>query len=93
MHKLLFAILLAISLLQSAILAGASTGTGDDAITYRIDERVTAEDEAYIREGIRLGQDYLKVLDRYSSAASAAGAGFVEIQNAMLFATVGQREE
>jgi len=41
----------------------------------------------------RLGQDYLKVLDRYERAASDAGAGFVEIQNAMLFATVGQREE
>jgi ubiquinone/menaquinone biosynthesis C-methylase UbiE len=41
----------------------------------------------------RLGQDYLKVLDKYAAAASAAGNGFVEIQNAMLFATVGQREE
>src|SRR5687768_9240442 len=41
----------------------------------------------------RLGQDYLKVLDRYSVAARAAGSAFVEIQNAMLFATVGQREE
>lgn len=41
----------------------------------------------------RLGQDYLKVLDRYAAAASSAGPGFVEIQNAMLFASVGQREE
>lgn len=41
----------------------------------------------------RLGQDYLKVLDRYATAATAAGSGFVEIQNAMLFATVGQRGE
>lgn len=41
----------------------------------------------------RLGQDYLKVLDRYAAAAATAGPGFVEIQNAMLFATVGQREE
>jgi ubiquinone/menaquinone biosynthesis C-methylase UbiE len=41
----------------------------------------------------RLGQDYLKVLDKYAAAAAAAGPGFVEIQNAMLFATVGQRQE
>jgi ubiquinone/menaquinone biosynthesis C-methylase UbiE len=41
----------------------------------------------------RLGKDYLKVLDRYALAAGDAGAGFVEIQNAMLFATVGQRAE
>jgi hypothetical protein len=57
MNRLLIAVLLAISLLQAAVLAG-SAGS-DDAITYRIDERVTAEDEAYIREGIRLAQDYL----------------------------------
>jgi SAM-dependent methyltransferase len=41
----------------------------------------------------RLGQDYLKLLDRYSSDAREAGAGFVEIQNTLLFATVGQRQE
>lgn len=41
----------------------------------------------------RLGQDYLKVLDRYEAAAGAAGSAFVEIQNALLFATVGQRAE
>lgn len=45
-------------------------------------------------DGIRrLGQDYLKTLDRYEADANAAGAGFVEIQNTMLFATVGQRAE
>ena len=41
----------------------------------------------------RLGRDYLKVLDRYAEEASAAGTAFVEIQNTMLFATVGQRAE
>lgn len=41
----------------------------------------------------RLGQDYLKLIDRYASAAGTAGAAFVEIQNTMLFATVGQRAE
>jgi hypothetical protein len=55
---------------------------------------VAEEIEKAPNESIRrLGQDYLKVLDRYASAATAAGTGFVEIQNAMLFATVGQREE
>jgi SAM-dependent methyltransferase len=41
----------------------------------------------------RLGRDYLKLLDRYAGEARAAGPAFVEIQNAMLFATVGQRAE
>ena len=39
----------------------------------------------------RLGQDYLKQLDRYSADATEAGGAFVEIQNTMLFATVGER--
>ena len=41
----------------------------------------------------RLGRDYLKLLDRYAVEARAAGRGFVEIQNVMLFATVGERQE
>ena len=41
----------------------------------------------------RLGQDYLKLMDRYAAAAENAGTSFVEIQNTMLFATVGQRAE
>lgn len=41
----------------------------------------------------RLGQDYLKQLDRYAADAKSAGAAFVEIQNTMLFATVGERAE
>ena len=41
----------------------------------------------------RLGRDYLKLIDRYAAAARAAGPTFVEIQNTMLFATVGQRAE
>jgi hypothetical protein len=41
----------------------------------------------------RLGADYVKALDRYARQAGAAGAGFVEIQHTMLFATVGQRAE
>jgi SAM-dependent methyltransferase len=41
----------------------------------------------------RLGADFLKAIDQYARDASAAGLAFVEIQNTMLFATVGQRNE
>ena len=41
----------------------------------------------------RLGADFLKSIEQYARDASAAGAAFVEIQNTMLFATVGQRAE
>ena len=41
----------------------------------------------------RLGRDYLKLLERYAQEAKTAGRAFVEIQNTMLFATVGQRAE
>ena len=40
-----------------------------------------------------LGREYLVVLDAYRSEAEQAGASFIEIQNTMLFATVGQRSE
>jgi SAM-dependent methyltransferase len=50
-------------------------------------EAARASDEAIER----LGQDYVKMLDRYADDAQRAGSGFVEIQNTMLFATVGQR--
>lgn len=51
------------------------------------DAAAHAPDEA-IR---RLGQDYLKLLDRYAVDAKKAGPAFVEIQNTILFAAVGQR--
>lgn len=41
----------------------------------------------------RLGREYLHTLDLYEQDAARAGAHFVEIQNTMLFATVGQRIE
>jgi SAM-dependent methyltransferase len=41
----------------------------------------------------RLGADYVKSIDQYARDASQAGSDFVEIQNTMLFATVGQRAE
>jgi SAM-dependent methyltransferase len=40
-----------------------------------------------------LGREYLVALDAYRSEAQEAGASFIEIQNTMLFATVGQRSE
>jgi SAM-dependent methyltransferase len=48
-----------------------------------------APDEAIRRRA----REYLTLLDRYAEEARAAGSSFVEIQNTMLFATVGQREE
>jgi SAM-dependent methyltransferase len=41
----------------------------------------------------RMGSDYLKLLDKYAGEAPSVGPVFVEIQNTMLFATVGQRAE
>jgi hypothetical protein len=40
-----------------------------------------------------LGRDYLRVLDAYAAEARQAGTGFIEIQNTMLFATLGQKNE
>ena len=87
MNKLLIAMLLVISLLQATALSGAA---GDDgAITYRIDERVTAEDEAYIREGIRLAQAYLlETLD-----ATVDGPVIVNVQATAAPASLGEIAE
>lgn len=41
----------------------------------------------------RLGTDYAAAVARYAADATAAGSAFVEIQNAMLFASVGQRPD
>jgi hypothetical protein len=37
------------------------------------------------------GQEYLAALDAYETEAAQAGSTFVEIQNTMLFAAVGQK--
>ena len=55
-----------------------------------IEEAIAAAGDVGLR---RLGQDYLKLLDTYAEEAKAAGPAFVELQNTMLFATVGQRQE
>jgi SAM-dependent methyltransferase len=41
----------------------------------------------------RLGSDFRKAIDQYSRDAEQAGSAFVEIQNTMLFATVGTVRE
>jgi SAM-dependent methyltransferase len=55
-----------------------------------IEQAITAAGDVGLR---RLGQDYLKLLDTYAEEAKAAGPAFVELQNTMLFATVGQKQE
>jgi hypothetical protein len=40
-----------------------------------------------------LAEEYEALLERYAQEAAAAGPGFVEIQNTMLFAAVGQKPE
>ncbi len=40
-----------------------------------------------------IGAEYLRSIDEYAAQAASAGPAFVEIQNTMLFATVGQRAE
>jgi SAM-dependent methyltransferase len=45
-------------------------------------------------ESVRaVGAEYVRLLDRYAEEAWSSGSGFVEIQNTMLFATVGTRNE
>ena len=72
----------------------AQLGTPPEAIwTGRHDAVRQAMERAPDEAIKRLGHDYLKQLDRYAVDARAAGAAFVEIQNTMLFATVGERGE
>ena len=40
-----------------------------------------------------LGKEFLAAIEDYARDAQAAGAAFVEIQNTLLVATVGQRED
>ncbi len=55
-----------------------------DAVSVALD---TVDDQAVIAQG----RAYLDTLARYEDDAVEAGANFVEIQNTMLFATVGER--
>lgn len=72
----------------------AQLGTPADAIWEGRRDAIRQAMERAPDEAIkRLGQDYLKQLDRYAADARSAGPAFVEIQNTMLFATVGERAE
>jgi SAM-dependent methyltransferase len=51
----------------------------------------TAVAQATTDDVRELGKEYLVLFDAYRSEAQQAGASFVEIQNTMLFATVGQK--
>jgi len=52
-----------------------------------------AVEEAPTDQTRAIGREYLETLDAYAREARQAGSTFVEIQNTMLFATVGQRTE
>jgi SAM-dependent methyltransferase len=72
----------------------AQLGVPPDAVWEERRAAIRAATERAPDEAIRrLGLDYQKLLDRYAEEARAAGSAFVEIQNTMLFATVGQRSE
>jgi len=45
------------------------------------------------QESAALGREFLDLLQAYEAEASREGQSFVEIENTMLFATVGQRSE
>ncbi len=72
----------------------AHLGTPSSALW---ESRRVAVDEAIGRapdESLRrLGSDYRKAIDQYARDAESAGSSFVEIQNTMLFATVGTIRE
>jgi SAM-dependent methyltransferase len=62
----------------------------DDVWTSRrrVAEELVADSDAAVKTR---AQRYLSVLEAYKHDADAAGPGFVEIQNTMLFATVGEK--
>lgn len=69
-------------------------GAPSDGLWTRRRAAVAQAVETATAEGVRaLGLEYLEALDAYARDARQAGLAFVEIQNTMLFATVGQRTE
>ena len=53
-----------------------------------IEQQMAAVSDERVRQA---GTRYLDALTRYESETAAASAGFVELQNTLLFAVVGQR--
>jgi len=69
-------------------------GAPPDAVWQRRREVVEHAIDHAPTDGVRaMGREYLQVLDAYADEARHAGPSFIEIQNTMLFATVGQRTE
>lgn len=68
-------------------------GVPDDTLWDERKRAVTRAMEGVAAPAVRtMGAELLDVLDRYRTEAREAGSAFVEIQNTMLFATVGQRQ-
>lgn len=65
----------------------------DEVWAHRRDAVVRAIAQATTNTVRTLGREYLEGLTAYAAEAMSAGSAFVEIQNAMLFATVGQKTE
>ena len=63
----------------------------DEVWTRRREAIELALQQASTDDARAIGREYLEVLARYSAEARSAGPGFFEIQNTMLFATVGQK--
>jgi SAM-dependent methyltransferase len=66
----------------------------DDAV-WSARKRAIQSDVAAVSDPAvkRAADEYLRALHEYQTAASSAGAGFVEIQSTLLFSVVGQRGE
>jgi SAM-dependent methyltransferase len=69
-------------------------GVPPDQVWQRRREAVSKAIAGTAAEAVHsLGQTYQEALTAYEREARAAGASFVEIQNTMLFATLGQKTE
>lgn len=74
--------------------SGSYVGTPSAAVWKARAEAIEAAIALAPNDSLRrLGSDYAAMVAKYGREAAAAGPAFVEIQNAMLFASVGQRDE
>jgi hypothetical protein len=88
--RLLIGILLALVVSQSFLPLGTASLQGGENITFRFDDEVSAEDEAYIREGLTLARLYVRhYLDAtvdgpliVNARASSAPTSFNEVAEA-----------
>ena len=72
----------------------ARLGTPPASVWENRRVRIQGAIQNAVDESVRaLGREYLEVLAAYEAEATQAGQAFVEIENTMLFATVGQRSE